>query len=192
MKKVKRNKGGRVLLSARTESNQRCVGGRLRCAPSLRRCAQAACPQTPILRERVTLVGQFVPAGKIKICFRSTLGPLGPNAIKICRSLPSIAHRLVRTYPFGAVVVKLPPVIAQPPRLCQCRRYPYSADTLNFHLVGACVPEARRTQDLVFGAAGRKCLSSRRASHRKTGSGDDSPCQGEMARRARGGRERRL
>ena len=105
MKKVKRNQGGRVLLSARTESNQRCVGGRLRCAPSLRRCAQAACPQTPILRESATLAGQFVPAGKIKIYFSSTLGPLGPNAIKICRSLPSIARRLVRPYLFGAAVV---------------------------------------------------------------------------------------
>ena len=94
-----------MLLSARTESNQRCVGGRLRCAPSLRRCAQAACPQTPILRERATSVGQFVPAGKIKICFRPILGPLGPAAIKICRSLPSIAHRLVRPYLFGAAVV---------------------------------------------------------------------------------------
>ena len=62
-------------------------------------------PPVPRLRERVTLVGQFVPAGKIKICFRPILGPLGPNAIKICRSLPSIVHRLVPAYLFGAAVV---------------------------------------------------------------------------------------
>ena len=32
----------------------------------------------------------------------------------------------------------------QLPRFCQSRRYPYNADILNFHLVGACVPGARR------------------------------------------------
>ena len=37
----------------------------------------------PPLRERVTLVRQSVPAGKIKFCSHSTLGPLGPFAIKI-------------------------------------------------------------------------------------------------------------
>ena len=40
-------------------------------------------PPVPHLRERVTLAGQSIPAGKIKICSRSTLGPLGPFAIKI-------------------------------------------------------------------------------------------------------------
>ena len=44
----------------------------------------------------------------------------------------------------------------------------------NFYFVGACVPEARRTQGLVFGAAGRKCPSSRRASPVAGGPGGDA------------------
>ena len=41
-------------------------------------------PPDPDLRGRATLGCQIVPAGKIKICFRPTLGPQGPFAIKIC------------------------------------------------------------------------------------------------------------
>ena len=76
-----------MLLSARTESNQRCVGGRLRCALSLRRCAQAACPQTPILRERVTLVGQFVPAAKsrsVSVLFSAHRGLFPSKFVNAC------------------------------------------------------------------------------------------------------------
>ena len=40
-------------------------------------------PPDPCLRERVTLVHQLFPAGKIKTGFRPTLGPQGPFAIKI-------------------------------------------------------------------------------------------------------------
>ena len=50
-------------------------------------CAQRALivtfPPVPLLRERITLDFPYIPAGKIKICFRPTLGPLGPFAIKI-------------------------------------------------------------------------------------------------------------
>ena len=42
-----------------------------------------AFPRSPCLRERVTLVRQSVPAGKIKFCSHSTPGPLGPTAIQI-------------------------------------------------------------------------------------------------------------
>ena len=41
----------------------------------------------------------------------------------------------------------------------------------NFYLVGACAPEARRKQGLVFGAAECTCPSSRRASHVNGGPG---------------------
>ena len=140
-----------MLLSARTESNQRCVGGRLRCALSLRRCAQAACPQTPILRERATLVGQFVPAGKIKICFRPILGPQGPFSIKIC-------ERLLLSYTAWCV----PTCLVR--RWSSCRQLLPSRP--GFARVGGAIStqsgtdfslgrpqwaEARRTQGLVFG-----------------------------------------
>ena len=57
---------------------------------------------------------------------------LGPFSIKICKLLPSIVHRLMPAYLFGAAVVGLPPATAQPPWLCQTRRCPYSADTSKF------------------------------------------------------------
>ena len=44
----------------------------------------------------------------------------------------------------------------------------------NFYLVGACAPEARRKQGLVFEAAGRKCPSSRRASSVAGGPGGNA------------------
>ena len=58
----------------------------LRRTPRQRRVFIVATPG-PHLRERVTLAGQFVPAGKIKICFRSTPRPQGLSAIKICKLL---------------------------------------------------------------------------------------------------------
>ena len=59
----------------------------------------------PHLRECVPLDRQFVPAGKIKICSCSILGPQGPSAIQIWAFLCSNAHRLVQPYLFGAAVV---------------------------------------------------------------------------------------
>ena len=122
----------------------------------------------PHLRERVPLDRQFVPAGKIKVCSRSILGPLGPFAIKICELFDSIAHRLVPAYLFGAAMIERTdrsrPAADQLPRFCRIRRCPYSADTPKFLLRRPQWAEARRMQDLMFGAAGHKCPSSRRAS----------------------------
>ena len=39
---------------------------------------------------------------------------LGPFAIKICKLLPSIVHRLVPAYLFGAVVIDCPAALALP------------------------------------------------------------------------------
>ena len=39
---------------------------------------------------------------------------LGPIAIKICKLLPSIVHRLLRLYLFGAVVIDCPAALALP------------------------------------------------------------------------------
>ena len=77
----------------------------------------------------------------------------------------SNARRLMRPYLFGAVGAVL-----VPQQLPSCHGYtqPGGVRTArmrsNFNTVGAGVPEARRMQDLVFGAAGRKCQSSRKAS----------------------------
>ena len=110
------------------------------------------------------------PAGKIKICFYPTIGPLGPTAIKICKTFHTNVHRLVRPYLFGAAVVGHS-ATAQPPQFCCTRRCYFNCISPKFLF---CRPQwagARRTQGLVFRAAGRKCLSSRRASPVKRGSG---------------------
>ena len=52
----------------------------------------------------------------------------GPFSIKICKRLPSIVHRLVPAYLFGAAVVAHP-ATAQLPRFCPGRRCSYSIDT---------------------------------------------------------------
>src|SRR5699024_4946378 len=51
-------------------------------------------------------------------------------------------------------------------------------------------PGFKRTQALLVLRAGN-ALPTSRGNPRNGGPGADSPCQGEMARRARGGRERR-
>ena len=74
-------------------------------------------------------------------------------------------HRLLPPDLFGAVGVVL-----VPQQLPSCHGYtqPGGVRTArmrsNFNAIGASVPEARRMQDLVFGAAGRKCQFSRKAS----------------------------
>ena len=65
----------------------------------------------------------------------------------------------------------------RPQQLPSCHSYARVGGVLstqnaaNFSLGRPLWAGARRMQGLVFGAAGRKCLFSRRASHRKTGSG---------------------
>ena len=85
--------------------------------------------------------------------------------------LHSNAHRLVRPYLFGAAVVGQMPATAQLPRLFLSRRCHFSCISSRFLLCRPQWAEARRTQGLVFGAAGRKCLSSRMASPRNGGLG---------------------
>ena len=52
----------------------------------------------------------------------------------------------------------------------------------NFHVVGACAPEASRTQGLVFGAAGCKCHALKRVSPVKWGLGGKPPMSTRCAK----------
>ena len=102
----------------------------------------------------------------------STLGPQGPFSIKIC-------ERLLLSYTAWC----LPTCLvwrwsykgAQ--QLPSCHGYARAGGEIstqnaaNFGLGRPQWAEARRTQGLVFGAAGRKCLSSRMASPRNGGLG---------------------
>ena len=102
----------------------------------------------------------------------STLGPQGPFSIKICERLLlsytawCLPTCLVRRWSYKG---------AQ--QLPSCHGYAgpggeiSTQNAANFGLGRPQWAEARRTQGLVFGAAGRKCLSSRRASPRKWGPG---------------------
>ena len=102
----------------------------------------------------------------------STLGPQGPFSIKICERLLlsytawCLPTCLVRRWSYKG---------AQ--QLPSCHGYARpggeisTQNAANFGLGRPQWAEARRTQGLVFGAAGRKCLSSRRASPRKWGPG---------------------
>ena len=159
----------RMLLCPRRQSNQNAAGDgsdeRLRAAG-----AHSRLSPDPRLRGCVPSGLCMFPAGKIKICFCPTIGPLGPTAIKICKTFHTNVHRLVRPYLFGAAVVGHS-ATAQPPQFCCTRRCYFNCISPKFLF---CRPQwagARRTQGLVFRAAGRKCLSSRRASPVKRGSG---------------------
>ena len=95
----------------------------------------------------------------------STLGPQGPFSIKICERLLlsytawCLPTCLVRRWSYKG---------AQ--QLPSCHGYARpggeisTQNAANFGLGRPQWAEARRTQGLVFGAAGRKCQSSRRAS----------------------------
>ena len=63
------------------------------------------------------------------------------------------------------------------PWLCQTRRCHFSRISSKFLPCRPQWAEARRAQDLVFGAAGRKCLSFRRATPVKRGSGGADDCE---------------
>ena len=151
---------GRVPLPAAAKEPNRRWGTAPRSAFA-QRALQVAFSPDPCLRERATLAFWLSPAGKMLTDFLSPLGPLGPIAIKICKLLPSIVHRLVRPYLFGAAVIVY---TAQLPQLCQTRRCHFNPMSPKFLPCRPQWAEARRTQGLVFGAAGRKCQSSRRAS----------------------------
>ena len=71
-------------------------------------------PPVPLLRERVTLGFMYVPGGQNQDLFPSYSRALGPIAIKICKLLPSIVHRLVPAYLFGAVIIDCPAATVMP------------------------------------------------------------------------------
>ena len=52
--------------------------------------------------------------GQNQDLFPSYSRALGPIAIKICKLLPSIVHRLVPAYLFGAVAIDCPTALALP------------------------------------------------------------------------------
>ena len=94
---------------------------------------------------------------------------LGPFAIKICEGL-------LLSYTAWCLPTCLvrPSSIARLPRFCQSRRCPYSANTLNFRLVG---PKARGKKNA------RSCVRSRRT---------QMPNPQDGVPRKRGSRGRRL
>ena len=95
---------------------------------------------------RVCHFGLFViSGGQNQDLFPVYSRATGPFYHQNFQAVISSVHRLVHPFLLGAAVVELPPAIAQLPWLRQSRRCPYSADTLNFHPVVACAPEARRT-----------------------------------------------
>ena len=119
----------RVLLSARTESNQwprppslaplgqftlRCAKGPPSVSAQPAAALTGGLPPSPHLRERVTLGFGYTPACKIKICFRPTLRPQGLSAIQICGPFHSIARRPLPAYLFGAAVVDGPAATVLP------------------------------------------------------------------------------
>ena len=121
--------------------------------------------------------------GKIKICFRPILGPQGPFSIKICERLLlsytawCVPTCLVRRWSYKG---------AQ--QLLSCHGYARAGGEIstqnaaNFGLGRPQWAEARRTQGLVFGAAGRKCLSSRMVSPVKRGSGGGATWNARLRR----------
>ena len=52
--------------------------------------------------------------GQNQDLFPSYSRALGPIAIKICKLLPSIVHRLVPAYLFGAVIIDCPAATVMP------------------------------------------------------------------------------
>ena len=105
-------------------------------------------PPDPLFT-RVCPFGFFVSSGGLSFD-RAPLysRALGPFTIKICEGL-------LLSYTAWCLPTCLvrPPAIAQLPWLCQSRRCPYSANTLNFRLVG---PKARGKKNA------RSCVRSRR------------------------------
>ena len=138
---------GRVPLPAAAKEPNRRWGTAPRSAFA-QRALQVAFSPDPCLRERATLAFWLSPAGKMLTDFLSPLGPLGPIAIKICKLLPSIVHRLVRPYLFSAAVIVY---TAQLPQLCQTRRCHFNPMSPKFLPCRPQWAEARRTQGLVLG-----------------------------------------
>ena len=83
-------------------------------------------------------------------------------------------------------------MIAQLPRFCLSRRCPYNAGAFKFLLCRPQWAEARRTQGLVFGAAGRKYQILRRASFVSGGPGGKMTVSARSAKALTGIGPRRI
>ena len=127
---------------------------------------------------------RYFPAGKIKTCFRPTLGPLGPTNLKL-QAGGSNAPRLLHPYLLGAAVVgRMSPTTAQLPQFCQRRRCYFNCTSFKFLICRPQWAEARRTAELVLGPPGGQNQSFWRASPVNGGPGGGATLNARSAWRS--------